>query len=107
MFNKRKKRIAELEWDIDTLQRITLRETGKLCARVKELKERNAELNNWITVEDELPKEYKCVLILCANDRHYIGKYECENLWTDEDDYGEIVNVEFWQPLPKPPKDKL
>ncbi|WPE80224.1 DUF551 domain-containing protein [Acinetobacter baumannii] len=73
---------------------------------------------NWISVEDQMPKEHEAVLILLKSgcisqanlyedgdysehdDTHYIGWY-----WEDHnrDWTVELTDVTHWMPLPAPP----
>lgn len=65
--------------------------------------------NNWISIEDELPKDGKDVL-LCVHGRICIGyrihiSYGVSG-WIETGDYScrESLYPTHWQPLPEPPK---
>ena len=64
----------------------------------KELK----KLDNWISVEDELPKSTVDVLIVNADNKVDVGFYN--GCWEVTIYTNDIVT--HWQPLPNPPKEK-
>jgi hypothetical protein len=59
--------------------------------------------NNWISVEDRLPKPFESVLTL---ERYYIAVsyIDDDNIWVYRDhDYDVLPKyVTHWQPLPEP-----
>lgn len=74
---------------------------------------KNNKMNNWISVEDRLPKEDEGVLV-CVNgiwgnitfvNAIQIAVYSQKDGWIIEG-FVEFDNpaVEYWMPLPEPPK---
>lgn len=73
-------------------------------------------VNQWISVDDRLPKTGESVLVYIAINKNLKGFGECEPEirigWLDNGgkwalqfssmNYSEVL---YWQPLPKPPKD--
>lgn len=85
-------------------------------------------MTDWIRVKDELPEEYKHVLLIRTyndgDNLQYIGYFEGEyhrsslgetirpmfTLVLDNDDferYPKLHNISHWRPLPKPPLDSF
>ena len=70
--------------------------------------------DNWISVEDELPKPRKKYLTYNSNADKYDIDYQILEVddnnhfveWSDMcDRFVDVNNVTHWQPLPQPPKD--
>jgi hypothetical protein len=62
--------------------------------------------DNWISVEDTLPKEKTYVLNYGQGGRQFtsffkLGKFKCYNPFSEELETAELVT--HWQPLPNPP----
>ena len=74
---------------------------------LQQLRKENAELREreWISIQDDLPKDYKRVLI-------YSWLVLSCTAWREEDTFfhgdnqNRFVGVTHWMPLPEPPKDK-
>lgn len=87
-----------------------------------------ASLNNgWISVDDELPRTSTNVLVyskLKINDELFdcvgIGYIDDDKFWQYDESFGyhhcdpyfikeissnDLINVQYWQPLPEPPKE--
>lgn len=58
----------------------------------------------WIDVQDKLPKEYQSVLGVANGVDVRIVHYALGGFWM-EDTTGEEYNVTYWMPLPKIPKE--
>ena len=72
-------------------------------------------LNDWISVEDRLPNEDEVVLVFSKESKGICGeesdcynkcRFQCGLFWIEEVHDNWSVDAEFWQPLPKPPKEK-
>lgn len=59
---------------------------------------------HWISVEDELPKEYANLLVAISNHFCYTA-FCCGDKWYSNDNLyqRELSHVTHWMPLPKPP----
>lgn len=63
------------------------------------------ENKGWISVKEQMPKEFKTVLVSNGNifiaelnGNHFVTDYGCIT-------YRKIWGVTHWQPLPEPPKE--
>lgn len=87
----------------------------------------NQSSNGWISVDDELPKTFTNVLVyskLKINDELFdcvgIGYIDDDKFWQYDESFGyhhcdpyfikaisssDLMNVQYWQPLPEPPKE--
>lgn len=60
-------------------------------------------MNNWISVEDRLPRSSNDVIVFTKTDEIEIGNYShCDAHWLTSS-YGEVL---YWMPLPAKPEKK-
>ena len=64
--------------------------------------------NGWISVKDDLPKEFGEPCIVYDGSSVQYGDYFSNSEWYTPDCYesDEIRGVTHWMPLPKPPKEE-
>jgi len=77
------------------------------CIKESDFDKLEAELNSldkWISVEDELPKDIKSVLVYYQNRMITISAYLEKLGWWRIDGY--CSEITHWQPLPQPPKEQ-
>ena len=61
-------------------------------------------VNEWISVKDRLPEQYKTVI---GWDGHFMGEVEHHGndfVWMDDDGFNDFADVTHWMPLPEPPE---
>jgi len=61
-----------------------------------------AASQDWISVDDELPKDRQIVIIGNSSDVGFATYYKYSNMFSFNDEPQD--NVTNWQPLPQPPK---
>ena len=64
---------------------------------------------DWISVKDKMPEEYELVLIYSGSEFKFlrfieVAKYNGK-AWITAWNSDEICQVDYWMPLPKPPKE--
>ena len=87
-----------------------LSNAAKWCDAALKLAQGNARLREatrWRSVEDELPHPTNLVLAWChymaPSDAPFKAFYNQNQWWTDD---GYKTDVDYWQPLPEPPKEE-
>lgn len=70
------------------------------------LVEHGVMIEKWISVTDELPKQYKTVIVWTKfkeiGEAEYDGKHF---VWMDDDGCYDIAFATHWMSLPEPPKE--
>lgn len=59
-------------------------------------------MTEWISVDEEMPEQFKCVLAYNEYGEYWTGAYNRD--WEFFCDNEEIPYVTHWQPLPEPPQ---
>ena len=95
------KQIEELAIDI-------MHETGfgiELSGAIAiELYDKGYRKQEWISVEDRLPKKHETVLVCSRGENYSVISIDClcsSGKWYDQD-----TDVTHWMPLPQPPQEK-
>jgi len=71
------------------------------------LRDKMPTIDGWISVKDDLPKEFGEPCIVYNGSSVQYGDYFSNSEWYTPDCYesDEIRGVTHWMPLPKPPKE--
>lgn len=104
---KIQKAIDNYSFKPDSKDRLVIAVLTDILSNTSDQPDKSLDADGWVSVEDRLPEEGEWVLGYCSSameDWQYFTAFLSGGMWYDDSEDDRIVD--FWQPLPTPPKQQ-